>query len=229
MKCDEVEVSLDLFLDERIDVPQRREIERHLNSCDGCRSAFDNTRSLIAALQTNLGATAPASLDSRVMRAFYRHQHAKNEAEKGNENRPSFLSWFAMSKPAFVLASVILVAATALAFQLGKQTATAFDTTEPTAELVSQIQSPGEKPLVKSGLDDTKGDQGATEPKIVTVPVIEEKIVTRTIYVTRKPKPGKKALKPDERVPSTPAYTALDLKGFQPIAEMKIRITKKEN
>ena len=144
-----------------------------------------------------------------------------------------------MSRPALALVSMMLVAATALAFYLGKRTAMAAQNSEPAANATSQIPGSGEKLLYASGSNVLTGDHAVTEPKIVAAPVVQERTITRTIYITRKPgaahgkqmsetSPGKKRLKPDEKVPGNPYYTALDLKGFQPVAEMKIKITKKE-
>ena len=236
MKCDEVELSLDSFLDNQITIPLKTEIERHLFTCAACRNAFENLQVLSASVKTNLVVSAPASLDKSVMLAFHLHHEAKNDAEKHNE--PPFVGWFSISRPAFALASIVMIAATSLAFYLGKESALTEATSEPNASTVSQIQNTGEKRLTDLG-SPLKNETAATmSTTTVTLP-IDKKIVTRTVYITRKPNAlhetmsavnsAEKSQQSDKKVQSKPLYTALDLNGFQPIAEMKIRITKKEN
>jgi hypothetical protein len=70
------------------------------------------------------------------------------------------------------------------------------------------------------------------------VPVVKEKIVTRVVYVNKQPgkensiKAGSAKSKPDNfalnsSVNENRYSTQVNLKKFQPIAEMKVKITKK--
>jgi hypothetical protein len=82
--------------------------------------------------------------------------------------------------------------------------------------------------------------QTITKTEVVTLPVVEERIVTRVVYLENKAE--KKAPSPVNTLrPSAPppneiklashvagdnAYTNVDLSGFQPVEEMKVRIIK---
>lgn len=82
--------------------------------------------------------------------------------------------------------------------------------------------------------------------KIITVPVVQEKIVTRYLYVERKraAERGSRSLLAtaaranevnESRVAGSPSeeetgfFTSANLKGFQPADEMKIRVIKRNN
>ncbi|HYE75067.1 MAG TPA: hypothetical protein VEF04_17130 [Blastocatellia bacterium] len=85
------------------------------------------------------------------------------------------------------------------------------------------------------------------QTKVVEVPVVQEKIVTRTIYVDRKDRlpeaknllaanqivNGKKQTdKPvsiASQVSGDSAYTSVDLSGFQPVDEIKVTVIKGRN
>jgi hypothetical protein len=82
--------------------------------------------------------------------------------------------------------------------------------------------------------------QTITKTEVVTVPVVEERIVTRVVYLENKteknaPSPVN-ALRPSAPPPNEiklashvagdNAYTNVDLSGFQPVEEMKVRIIK---
>ena len=83
-----------------------------------------------------------------------------------------------------------------------------------------------------------------TEPsRVVEVPVVQERVVTRVVYVERKQQPSRvearrqpPALKrtDPERAAArgseeTEHFTRVDLAGFQPAGEMKIRVLKRSD
>jgi hypothetical protein len=88
------------------------------------------------------------------------------------------------------------------------------------------------------------------ETKVVEVPVVHEKVVTRTVYVTRPAAapavtlaasraatapPRAAAVQPAQpvslssQVAGDSAYTSVDLSGFQPVDEIKVTVIKGKN
>ena len=73
------------------------------------------------------------------------------------------------------------------------------------------------------------------QEKIVKVPVIKEKVVIKTVYVNgnkeneiRSTVPAKNGFALKNSVEDNGYLTQTNLKGFQPVSEFKLKISKKE-
>jgi hypothetical protein len=89
----------------------------------------------------------------------------------------------------------------------------------------------------------------AVETKVIEVPVVQEKIVTRTVYVARREptarrgasalvagsqnnqqeQPASPAISLGSQVAGDSAYTSVNLAGFQPVDEIKATVIKGRN
>lgn len=233
MKCAEIENLLDQFVGDELDFAFRRKVSEHLNECADCRSAAEKLQSS-AHLLKNLPLIAPSNqLDARMMQAFRKHQETQNRPNF----RTSFLSLFSMSKPALACAALLLIAFTALAFQLGRMSAPNKEiannkTIEPATPIVQIVEKQIEVPVIKT----------------VEVPVYKDKVVTRVVYKNRHfvdttEKSNMKRNKTRENIfesqntavtfveNGNETFTPINLKDFQPVTEIKMDVIKrsKEN
>ncbi len=224
MPCDDVEVNLSSFLDDEIVSLQSGQIVHHLRGCSSCRKSLSRMQTIADVMRTSLIAEAPASLDVNVMRAFDRRYGKANEEPKSRRSWLPFLRLFAMTRPAFLLASIICVAAVALAYDLGRRSVARPSGTASNLEM--------------SSMKHISIDNLALVPPVE--PALSEKNEARSTAGSPKPyrrytnqsvetRPSRKLERREKGTPNIPVYTALDLIGFQPVAELKIGITKKEN
>ncbi|HSK73158.1 MAG TPA: zf-HC2 domain-containing protein [Pyrinomonadaceae bacterium] len=219
MNCIETRKNIESLIDGELDGAFKESIERHLLICASCCEVKQEMSSLSSLLRTSR-IPSPSELDRRVIESFRSRQ------------KPAVAWWrglifggFVMPKPVFAMLLILAVAGAWLAFQIGKLNST-------TISIISPSVASNEIPVPTS-----------SEPKIQTVvvevPVIKEKIITRTIYV-REPKINKteKVKAPaDSKLDILPSvnsvaengyFTAVNLKGFEPAAEMSAKIIKEE-
>lgn len=222
MNCTETQKNIEALLDGELDDAQRDVVEHHLWMCPPCLELRERTASLSKLLRAAEAAAAPAALDRWVMRSFEEQHRAKKSSR-----RRAFFDGLRVPKPIF--AAFLMAAAAAalwLAFQIGKISASSVSMTAPEI-VVNQIAPPEPK----------------TRTVAVEVPIIREKIVTRTVYVrARKSVETEKSTSLDRlRRNDSPLYsstvaennylTDVNLQGFEPSAEIGAKIIKgvKEN
>lgn len=227
MNCIETKENIEALLDGELDDAQKDAVEHHLWICDDCRDLREQRMSLAGLLQqVSLAALPPAALDRRVMRSFQNH-HAPKRAWW----RQMLFGSLAVPKPAFALLLILASAGFWAAFRLGKMSSPA----TPAEKLpsIAVNESPTLPPAEKT-----------VQTVRIEVPVVKEKIVTRTVYVREQkdvknekdiipvnPKQNKLPLY-NSSVADNGYFTDVSLKGFQPSAEMGAKIikeVKKEN
>ncbi len=227
MDCTKVKQDLDLLLDSEIGARERDEILRHIEDCTGCSDELKRLRTMSDSLRKSLPAEAPASLDGRVFAAM---AAAVPVAEVRNEPAPFRL--FAFPKLLFAGAAAALLVCSAVAFQLGKMSAS-----ESTASERGDREA-GVTSAADAARNSVADQAPVIEERIVEVPVIREKVVTRTVYVYREPKDGNEtggalpaAASPglQSLVREGEYQTQTDLSGFVPVSELKMKITRKDD
>lgn len=219
MNCIETRKNIESLIDGELDDALKEAIERHLLICAACCELKQEMISLSSLLRTSQIPSPSSQLDWRMIESFRSRQKTAVAWWRG-----LIFGGFVMPKPAFAMLLILAVAGAWLAFQLGKLNSTTISITSPSV-------AGNEIPV-----------QTTSEPAIqvikIEVPVIKEKIITRTIYV-REPKINKteKIKAPADSkfniLPSVNSvaengyFTAVNLKGFEP-AEMSAKIIKEE-
>ncbi len=235
MKCVEVEKHIDSFIDDELSPLHRRNVEFHLKKCPVCEETFESLKALRRIVGKEISVSASSQLDGRVMQAFSQHYSKKPKK-----------SWWAVvfgqiviPKPALAFALLTFAAFTGLAFQLGKMTATDVRLEMPITETVNLPTQISEPNLSSKFVQETE-DKIFNAPiiKFIEVPIIKEKVVTRVVYVNKslkensikvnsiKPKADNFAL--NSSVNENRYSTQVNLKEFQPVAEIKTKIIKKD-
>lgn len=217
MKCIENKKNIEALNDNELDDALRDAVEGHFQVCSVCRELKEESAALSTLLQTSRIPLPSAALDARIMKSF-RQQH-----ESVPVWRRIILGTFAVPKPAFAALLILAMAGFWTAFQVGKIYSTSISISEQLGETArTPIQTP---------------EQQEVQTVVVEVPVIKEKIVTRTIYVPQ-PKINKneksKSLDvlPQNDLPLSSVvanngyFTDVSLKGFQPSAEINAKIIK---
>ena len=223
MKC----IDVNALLDAGHDVSHALEIGKHLESCILCQAELKDVKAISETLKRALTISAPTHLDEKIMGAFKEFHDAK-EAEKLDSERERNSGWFGMPRFVFATALILFALATAAAFQIGKMSA------GDVSVLMPQLQEnriTGEFAQITPA-----SDEKSVPIEIVGLPVIRERIVIRKIYITKgkektqRPNLGAKSgLVLKNSVAENGYLTQTNLKGFQPVSEFKIRISKKEN
>ena len=77
MRCSEVENAIETFLDGTLAPHIREEVERHLDSCAGCRQTLDRRRRLTALLQSVHVPPVPGAFADAVMARALRVQASR--------------------------------------------------------------------------------------------------------------------------------------------------------
>ncbi|HEX9927314.1 MAG TPA: zf-HC2 domain-containing protein [Pyrinomonadaceae bacterium] len=217
MKCIENKKNIEALLDNELDGALKDAVEGHFQVCPVCRESKEQSASLSTLLQTSRIPLPSAALDARIMKSF-RQQHATVPIW-----RRLILGTFVVPKPAFAALLILAMAGFWTAFQVGKIYSTSILISEQLGETTkAPIQTP---------------EQPEVQTVVVEVPVIKEKIVTRTIYV-RQPKINKNEksksldvlrqndLPLSSVVANNGYFTDVSLKGFQPSAEINAKIIK---
>lgn len=217
MNCVETKKSIEALLDGELGNGQRDAVERHLITCVGCCEWKERMLSLSSLLQVNRVDAPSAELDMRMIKSFRNYHSVKQSTWQ----RVVFGA-FVIPKPTFAIGLILATAGFWLAFQIGKINSTTLSMTSPVVisnEIPLQTQAKPETLTV-----------------FVEVPVIKEKIVTRTVFIReQKGKIEKRSnisraniLASSSSVAENGYFTDLNLKGFQPPADIGMRIIKEE-
>jgi hypothetical protein len=217
MKCIENKKNIEALLDNELDDALRDAVEDHFQVCPVCRESKEQASSLSTLLQMSQIPLPSTALDRRIMKSF-RRQH-----ESVPVWRRFILGTFAVPKPAFAALLILAMAGFWTAFQVGKIYSTSISISE---QLGETTKAPIPMP-----------EQTEVQTVVVEVPIIKEKIVTRTIYL-RQPKINKNEkskfldVLPQTDLPLSSVvanngyFTDVSLKGFQPSAEINAKIIK---
>lgn len=239
MKCIKVRQNLDAILDGEINLSEREMIESHLENCVSCQVESENLEIISNSLKQTLPIAASAFLDEKILNAFQSHYIKKQPANA--EEKQEKIGWFGIPRFAFAAAFILLALISGLAFQLGRMSAANVEISNN--QNLSSDDS-DKKPTVQkfSNEKDKASETKIVEvpvirEKIVKVPVIKEKIVTRIIYVEKESKKDNRTsptvspqniLALNNSVKDGEFLTQTNLKDFQPVLEIKAKITKKD-
>lgn len=232
MKCTEVKENLDVLLDGEIGFSKRENTLSHLGNCESCKAEFESLQIIGRTMKRTLPITAPAVLDAKVFNAFVDHLARKQTVQ--SEEKREKVGWFGIPRFAFAGAFVLLALVSVLAFQLGKITASDVQISNlDVAETGKKENALAQNKAAENPAEVKIIEIPVVREKVVKVPVIKEKIVTRTVYVEKKPTTQ---LRISDRSDSAlnnsinekEFLTQTNLKDFQPVAELKPKILKKE-
>ncbi len=261
MQCYEVEKWIEQFADDELGFLFKKDVEAHISSCRTCERILTNIQTVRGLMKNSLPVLAPSGqMDARVFEAFNR-RHEQNRpkltavrsaiigdkiSEKVSNKNSDKIKRFLIPSPAFALASLIFIAALAMAFQAGRITATDVNLTVSTPE--SQIF-----PSKKSALPVSHpAKESEIKNETSENALVREKVVTRIIYVETPENAtgkeirqnagnrGNKANKTKNRrtkidsgdfalnnaVAENGYLTQANLKGFKPASEIKPTIIK---
>jgi len=234
MKCTEAEKQIDSFIDDELNLSLGDKVKLHLKECATCEETFKSLLALRQILGKDISVPASGKLDGRVMQAFA--QHYGNKQKKNW--RTVIFGQIVIPKPAFALALLLFAVFTGLAFQFGKMTATDIRLEMPIAETATQPPQISEANLLSESAKEFEAKTSDTPViKFIEVPVVKEKIITRVVYVNKQPDKENKARsaksKPDNfalnsSINENRYLTQVDLNKFQPVAELKTKIIKKD-
>ena len=246
MKCVSNE-KLSEMLDGEIVRQEQASIEKHFEGCQNCRTNYAGLKNISGNLKQTLRVSTSADLDEKILQNFQNFQKEKQiKTVSEPHNQTNNFVWFGMPRFAFAAGLILLGLVGISASQLGK--VSAGDLTLSLPETPSpQNVSAGKK--IESALSKEKIFENdkpdsvkiievpVVREKIIKIPVIEEKIVTRTIYIDKNgaepPKNSPDIFKQNNvalnnSIKSGELMTQTDLQDFQPVSEIKPRITKKE-
>ena len=222
MNCIEMKKNIEALVDGEINGALKESVERHLLVCRDCCELKEEMILLSSFLQTSEIAPPSAELDDRVINSF--RQHHKPIVPTSSWQRMFFGS-MAIPKPVFAALLILAMAASWLAFQIGKiNSATVFVQSPFVVTNEIPVQTPAESPA---------------QTVFVEVPVIKEKIVTRTVYIreqknsktekTETPADSKQDFLPSSSsVADNGFFTDVSLKGFAPTEQINAKIIKEE-
>ena len=222
MNCEEINKQLGDVLDGAVDPEMETVVMRHISTCSSCQNEWERIRAVRSILRATEAPMPPASLDARVMGAFYKTRIGRSEAP-GNWWQRLVFGSIRIPKPAFALIVVAFASALALALQMGRTKQTPLVVTVPTPMTV-EVPAP------------------APPPQIVYVPI--ESVRSAQDAAPRAPKRqlvarATKARRPLMQTPESPLEnttvvtvsgtnysTKATLKDFEPITNATVRVMK---
>jgi hypothetical protein len=226
MKCTELSEQIESFLDGEINPTMKSRIEFHLWECQFCQLNLRKMQAVKRALRASLPASPGRQFDEQMMKAFHeRQKQTSNNKFSGWYN--VLISLF-MPRVGWAFAAAVFVIGVLVAFQIGKLCATDIQASLRPLESVN-LPSPEIK---EEKLPFT------TITKIIEVPVIREKIITRVVYLKRDKQNGIQAKRINAKLPGNIAInssiaknnyrTQINLKGFQPVSEITAAVIKEK-
>lgn len=235
MNCKEVGLLIEEFYDGEVALHLKPRVEAHIAVCSLCSAEFEKMHRLDQLLEKTPAPPPPSALlDQRLMEAF-QHQNKETAISPSLWQR-IFAGSLIIPKPAFAAALVVIAFAITAANLVGRYAATSSESSAISAVPMSTVFVPSPPEIIQ-------------ETKIIEVPVVKERVVTRIVYVERQ---NSEAIKPQEilsaqngidrnkqeqtlkkddsnlamngAVEDSGYVTRANLIGFQPPAELKTRI-----
>ena len=236
MKCSEFEKQINFYIDDELSASLDDKVELHLKECRACKETLENLQAVRQLIKKDISVPVSSQFDKRVLEAFSHHHENKQKKDW----RTFVFGQIVIPKPVSALALLMFAVFTGVAFQAGKMTVKDVGTETPVAETANLSSQ-----MFKTNLpsNSVKGHENKTIEtqviKYIEVPVVKEKIVTRFVYVNKQPgkegniKIGSTKSKSENFVLNSSVnenryLTQVNLKEFQPVAEMKAKITKKD-
>jgi hypothetical protein len=238
MNCQEVKLRLEAFHDGCADSDLSSRIGKHIAGCAVCNEDLRQLQALSTILRKSSVPAPSAALAQGLIEAF--HQEYKQSTTALPWWKRAFGSTITIPVPALAIAIIVIVIGIAAANIVGRNAAI-FDGSNSTSAASTPVISLSSAP-----------PEIVEQTKIVEVPVIRERIVTRVVHVERQ---GRTAVLParnqalgssrkdlrrnsSNSIPkdTTPAMndsiaengylTRIDLTGFQPTNGMNARVVR---
>jgi hypothetical protein len=235
MKCEEVSLFIEELYDDEIDFHLKARVKEHLAGCPSCSADFDRIFRLDQLLEKAPAPPPPSALlDRKLMKAFERHNREALKSPAWWQR--IFVGSVSVPKPAFAAILLAIIATITAAIMIERNRSVSF-------EIGTSL--PASSPSVSTPLP----PEIIEKTKIVEVPVIRERVVTRVVYVERQ---NSEAIKPQKALSARNGndgnkqkqtlkegdtnlamngsiedggyVTRANLTGFQPATELKTRI-----
>lgn len=245
MNCEKVDELLDAFHDGATSAAVQTRIRQHIAGCLSCAAAFDRLEALRHLLRKDIAPSLSAAFDRKLMQAFLDKHPAP--AKSLMWWRWLFAGSISIPKPVFAAVLIAVALAFITANLIGRSSTAVTNAVDTALTAPPAASSQSSPPLTKT----------VEQTKIVEVPVIKERVVTKTIYIERENVDANKTSKkssgfnltqttavnkksndaPKLAAPNLPMsgsiaengyFTQTDLTDFKPAAEPNIRIIKKE-
>lgn len=238
MNCQEVKLWLEVFHDGFADSDLSNRIGKHIVGCPVCNDDLRQLQALRTILRQSSVPAPSASLAKGLIEAF--HQEHKHSTQTIPWWKRAFGSTVTIPVPALAVAVIVIAIGIAAANIVGRNAAISDSLNSSSAVSTPVISSTPAPPEI------------IEQTKIVEVPVIRERIVTRVVHVERQRRAAdlpaqnpalissRKDLRRDSRnsnpkdtslsmkgsVAENGYLTRIDLTGFQPTNGMNARVLR---
>ncbi len=238
MNCQEVKLWLQEFHDSAADSDLSERIRKHIAGCSTCKSELRQLRALRKLLLKSSVPAPSAALAQGLIEAF--HQEHKKSAKAVSWWSQAFGSSIAIPVPALAAAIIVMAIGIAAVNIIGRNAAFSAASNSSSIASTPVISTPLSPPEI------------IEQTKIVEVPVLSERIVTRVVYVERQGRAAelpaqnrtlivaRKEMRRNEPLSNPKAspptmngsvaengyLTRIDLTGFQPANGMNARVVR---
>lgn len=238
MNCEKVNVLIEALHDGALDTNEKAGMEEHLAGCFSCRKKRERLSALSLLIQKSSLPEPSASLEQNLLHAFSAHH--KKPAKSPVWWRRIFAGSVSIPKPVFAAALIAVAVIVTAANLIGRNAANTLSAEKNFPAQVPVISAPPASPEI------------IEQTKIVEIPVVKERIVTRVVYVerqgraaelpaqnrtliaARKELPRPQPINSLKDLPSTMSgslaengyLTRIDLTGFQPTNGMNARVVR---
>ena len=171
MNCEKVNALIEALHDEALSTNEKAGMEEHLAGCSTCRKKRQRLSALSALIQRSSVPELSDSLEQNLLQAFSAHHD--EPAKSPVWWRQIFAGSVSIPKPIFAAALIAVAVIVTAANLIGKNVANTSN-----AEAISSAQVP----VISAS---PASPQTIEQTKIVEVPVVKERIVTRVVYVER--------------------------------------------
>jgi anti-sigma factor RsiW len=221
MNCAEIKEQLEAVLDRAVGPELEKAVMLHLSACSSCQDEWARLQALRSVLLVSPSPEPPASLEARVMNAFYQARSKRRETR----------SWWhslvfgsiKIPKPAFALVLLGVLSALALALQIGRMMATPIVVTMSPPALLEVAPAPQPTKIVEAPDEKVSKSREASQVAARRPPV------ARATRERHPPRPSQ--ARPLENLTvisaaGTNYATRATLKDFEPIANATVRVIK---
>ncbi len=239
MNCKEVSLLIEEFCDGELSLHLESRVKEHIEICVLCSADLNNVIKLDQLLEKSSPPPPPSvMLDQKLMEAFRDHNKAVSISPAWWQR--IFVGSLSIPKPAFAAALVVFAVAVTAANLVGRYTMMPADFSAVSVALPTVVNVPLPPEIIE-------------KTKIIEVPVVKERVVTRVVYVERQNNKTtdvqktllaqnqadgnkqERTVKEDDSnlamngaVNDDGYVTRANLIGFQPPTELKTRIIRED-
>jgi hypothetical protein len=171
MNCGKVNALIEALHDKALSTNEKAGMEEHLAGCPSCRKKRARLSALSALIQKSSVPEPSDSLEQNLLQAFSAHH------DKSSKSlvwwRQIFAGSVSIPKPVFAAALIAIAVIVTAANLIGRNAANTLDAETISSAQVPVVSAPSASPEI------------IEQTKIVEIPVIRERIVTRVVHVER--------------------------------------------